>query len=150
MRYGTAALAAAAMIFATAAASAGEGKDAAGVIAGRQAGMRLSGALLGSLKGAIDRGDDVKTLGFAARSLGGWAEAVPGMFPAGSQGGAAKPAVWSDRAGFEAKAAAYAAAATRLADAAKVGDKAAFAGAWGEVRTACGSCHDSYKVADAH
>ena len=150
MRYGLGALAAAAMVFATAAASAGDGKDASGTIAGREAAMMMSGALMGSMKGAIDRGDDVKSQGFAARTLAGWAKAIPGMFPAGSEGGDALPAVWSDRAGFEAKATAYAAAATKLADAAKAGDKPGFAAAWGEVRTACGACHDSYKKPDEH
>jgi cytochrome c556 len=150
MRYGLAALAAAAMVFATAAASAGGKQDAANVIAGREAAMLMSGALMGSMKGAIDRGDDVKTQAFATRALVFWAKSVPGMFPAGSEGGDALPAIWSDRAGFEAKAAAYAAAAAKLADAAKAGDKAGFATAWGEVRTTCGGCHDSYKKPDEH
>ena len=102
------------------------------------------------MKAVIDSGADVKTQAFAARSLAAWAKAVPGMFPAGSEGGGALPTVWSDRAGFEARAAGYAAAAGKLADAAKAGDVAAFAAAFGEVRTACSACHDSYKKPDAH
>jgi cytochrome c556 len=152
MRYGTAALAAAAIMFATAAASAGEDKPAAGVIEGRQAAMRMSGAVLGAMKGAIDRGDDVKNQGFPASALASWAKAIPGMFPAGSAGpdSGALPAVWSDRAGFEAAAAAYAAAAGKLGDAARAGDTAAFAAAWTQVRATCGGCHDKYKQSDAH
>jgi cytochrome c556 len=150
MRYGLAALAAAATLLATAAASAGGKQEASNVIAGREAAMLMSGALMGSMKGAIDRGDDVKTQAFATRALAYWAKSVPGMFPAGSEGGDALPAVWSDRASFEARAAAYAAAAAKLADAAKAGDKAGFAAAWGEVRTTCGGCHDSYKKPDEH
>jgi cytochrome c556 len=150
MRIGTAALAMAAMVFVGATAHAGEGSDASATIAGREAGMRMSGAIMGNMKAVIDAGGDVKTQGFAARSLAGWAKAIPGMFPAGSEGGDALPTVWSDRAGFEARAAAYAAAAGRLADAAKAGDAAGFAAAWSEVRTACGACHDSYKKPDAH
>jgi cytochrome c556 len=155
MRIGTMGLAGAALLLAASAASAGGHQaatpDASGVIAGRQSAMLLSGALMGSIKGAIDRGDEVKGQAFAARSLTAWAKAIPGMFPAGSGTGdtEALPTVWSDRAGFEAKAAAYAAAASKLADAAKANDKAAFAAAFTEVRGTCGACHDSYKKPDA-
>jgi cytochrome c556 len=152
MRIGTAALAAAALLFAGAAAHAGDGADASGVIAGRQAGMLMSGGLMGGFKGAIDRGDDVKSQAFPARALATWAKAIPGMFPAGSGEGDtdALPAVWSDRAGFEAKAAAYAEAAAKLAELAKAGDKAGFAAQFQVVRGACGACHDSYKKPDQH
>ncbi len=112
--------------------------------------MMMSGALVGSMKAALARGDDVKTLAFPARALGRWAKALPGMFPAGSEGGDAAPAVWSDRAGFEAKAAAYAAATAKLGDAAKAGDPAAFGAALGEVGAACGGCHETYKKPDTH
>lgn len=156
MRIGTLALAASAMLLAgTAAANGGQsagGADAASVIAGRQAGMRMSGAIMGEMKAVIDAGGDVKTQSFPARTLAGWAKAIPGMFPAGSGTGAtgALPLVWSDRAGFEGKAAAYAAAAGKLADLAKAGDAAGFAAQWGEVRTACSACHDTYKKPDQH
>lgn len=151
MRIGTIALAASALLLAATAASAGghsaAGPDYAGVIKGRQAGMRMSAALAGSIKGAIDRGDDVKTQASAARALAAWASAVPGMFPEGSDTAPteALPAVWSDWAGFKARADGYAAATAKLAAAAQAGDKDAFAAAFGEVRGACGACHDSYK-----
>jgi len=152
MRIGTMALAAAAMVFAGAAAHAGDGADASGPIAGRQAGMLMSGALMGSIKGALDRGDDVKTLGFAARSIATWANAIPGLFPAGSDQGdtEAMPAVWSDRAGFEARAKAYADAAAKLADLAKAGDKDGFAAQFQVVRGTCNECHRVYKKPDVH
>jgi cytochrome c556 len=159
MRIGTVGLAAAALLLATAAASARESKavsvdatDAAGVIAGRHAGMLMSAALMGGIKAAIDRGDDVKTQAFAARALAGWAKAVPGMFPDGTNLAPthALPAVWTDRAGFNAKAEAYAAATAKLVTAAGAGDKEAFAAAFGEIRGACGACHDAYKQPDQH
>jgi cytochrome c556 len=151
MRIGSIALAASAILFVTAAASASGGKpaagDPAGIVKGRQAAMRMSGAVMGGIKGAIDRGDDVKGQAFAAGSIANWAAAIPGMFPEGSNVAptGALPAVWSDAPGFAAKAAAYQAAATKLADAAKAGDKAAFAAAFDEVRGSCKGCHDSYK-----
>lgn len=151
MRIGTIALAGSAILFVTAAASANGGapaaSDPAAIVKGRQAGMRMSAAVMGGLKGAIDRGDDVKALAFPAGSIANWAAAIPGMFPEGSNVAptGALPAVWSDAPGFAAKAAAYQAAATRMADAARAGDKPAFAAAFDEVRGACKGCHDMYK-----
>jgi cytochrome c556 len=150
MRVGTIALAASAMLLAGVAASANgahPAADPAGIVKGRQAGMRMSGAVMGAIKGAIDRGDDVKTQAFAARSIASWAATIPGMFPEGSnvEPTGALPTVWSDSAGFAAKAAAYQAAATKMAAAAQAGDKEAFAAAFQETRGACGACHDGYK-----
>ena len=151
MRIGTLALAASMILFAGAAASANmqpaPGADPSGIVKGRQAGMRMSGAVMGSIKGALDRGDDVKTLVFPAKSLAGWAGSIPGMFPEGSNVAPteAQPAVWSDPAGFAAKAAAYQAAATKMADAAAAGDKAGVAAAFAEVRASCSDCHSDYK-----
>lgn len=158
MRIGTIALAASAILFAAAAASASGGAgagagttaaaDPVALVKGRQAGMRMSGALMGSIKGAIDRGDDVKPLAFAARSIASWADAIPGLFPEGSNVAptGALPTVWSDAPGFAAQAAAYKAAADKLSAAAGAGDKAAFAAAFAEVRASCSSCHSDYKA----
>ena len=152
MRIGSLALAASMILFAGAAASAsggsaGAGADPSGIVKGRQAGMRMSGAVMGGIKGALDRGDDVKTLVFPAKSLAGWAGSIPGMFPEGSNVAPteAQPAVWSDPAAFAAKAAAYQAAATRMADAAAAGDKAGVAAAFAEVRASCSDCHSTFK-----
>lgn len=123
----------------------------ADVVEARQAAMMLSGVAVGSIKTAIDAGQAPATQRFPTRALARWAHAVPGMFPAGSGAEAgvrtnAKPEVWSDRAGFEAKAADYAAAADRLAELAAGEDAAAFAAQWAVVRASCQSCHDGYKV----
>ncbi|MBN8812908.1 MULTISPECIES: cytochrome c [unclassified Sphingomonas] len=157
MRTSMLALGAAAALFTGLAATAPTSRavaadPAADVIAGRKAAFLLSGALFGQIKAGIDRGDDPKALGFAARALAGWARAIPGMFPAGSGAAPseAQPAVWSDRAGFEARAADYAAAATKLAELAKAGDKAGFAAQFGEVGKACKACHDAYRKPDDH
>ncbi|MEP9358274.1 cytochrome c [Sphingomonas sp. KR3-1] len=157
MRTSTLALGAATALFLTLAATAPGSRAVAAdptadVIAGRQAAFRLSGALSGQIKAGVDRGDDPKTLAFAARALAGWAKAIPGMFPAGSSAAnsGALPSVWSDRAGFEAKAAAYAAAATKLADLAKAGDKPGFAAQFAVVGGTCKACHDAYRKPDQH
>lgn len=125
--------------------------SAADVIKGRQGAMMLSGVAMGSIKGAIDAGQPLASQRFATRSLSRWAHAVPGMFPAGSGPEAgvrtnARPEIWTDRAGFEARAADYAAAADRLAELAGGEDAAAFGAQWTAVRATCQACHDSYKA----
>ncbi|RYD57236.1 MAG: cytochrome c [Sphingomonadales bacterium] len=152
MRHMTWALAGAALLLGAAMASARDGNAVApvaddGVIAGRQAAFLMSAAAFGGMKAAIDRGDDVKTQAFAARALARWAAAVPGMFPAGSMSdrSEALPIIWSDRAGFEARAAAYAEATAKLADFAKAGDKEGFAAQRELVGGTCKGCHDTYR-----
>ena len=118
---GVAALAQSAPAVAPAASS-----PASDIVQGRRAAFRLSGATLGNLKAAAARGDDLTKVAGQARALAGWARAIPGMFPAGSNvaPSEALPNVWTDRAGFAAKAADYAAAADKLAELAKAGDTA--------------------------
>lgn len=153
MRIGSIALAGSVILFAAAAASSlGAASPSAGanpvdIVKGRQASMRMSAALMTGLKGAIDRGDDVKGLAFPAGAIASWAGAIPGMFPEGTNVAptGALPSVWSDAPGFAAKSTAYQAAAVKMADAAKAGDKAAFAAAFDAVRATCKGCHDPYK-----
>ena len=121
------------------------------VIKGRQGAMMLSGVAMASIKGSIDAGQPPASQRFSTRSLARWAHAVPGMFPAGSGPEAgvqsnARAEIWSDRAGFEARAADYAAAADRLAELAAGDDAAAFADQWTAVRATCQACHDGYKA----
>jgi len=124
------------------------GGDAAGdsLVPARQAAFRLSGATFGSMKAAIDRGDDLKTLAFPAKSLAAWAHNLPAMFPAGSDGAGTKalPNVWSDRPGFTRAAATYAEAADKLAALAAAGDKPGVAAQWAVTRATCKACHDTY------
>lgn len=131
-------------------AASAQGGGAAALIQGRQAAMMLSGTTMGALKSAIDAQQAPATQRFNTRALARWAHTVPAMFPAGSGEEAgvptnAKPEVWTDRAGFEAKAAEYAAAADRLSELAQGEDAAAFAAQWTVVRQSCQSCHDGFK-----
>lgn len=120
----------------------------AAIVNARRAAMMLSGANMAGIKGAIDRGDDPKTAAFAATALAAWADALPGMFPAGSSatGSKAKSEVWSDIAGFSAIAKGFAVDAAQLRDYARAGNKEAFAAQWTKVRSNCAACHDKYKL----
>lgn len=147
------AIAGTAVIAALSAASIATGQQAPpagahdGVVKARQASFLMSAALVGQIKAAIDRGDDPKSVAFPARSLARWSAALPAMFPPGSNtaGTEALPAVWSDRAGFEAKAAAYNQAATRLAELAGASDRDGFRTQFAAMLGTCKACHDTYR-----
>ena len=120
------------------------------IVAARQSAYILSGGTFAAMKAAAEAGADVRSLAFPARALARWARTLPTMFPAGTNlpGSHALPTVWSDRAGFEARAAAYADSARLLAEAAQSGDRAAFLTQWTAVRATCAACHDTYRHSD--
>ena len=118
------------------------------IIAARQGGMALAGGVVAAMKAGVEASAEVKPFTDGAAGLSKWGHAYPALFPDGTQTGhetKAKPEIWSDRAGFEKAAATMAAAADRLGDVAKTGDKAAFKAAFEDLGKACGSCHRSYK-----
>ena len=124
--------------------------DAATLIRARQSALMLSAVAFGGMKGTIDSGGDVSSQAFAARALARWSKTLPTMFPAGTGKASGIPTkaldtIWSDRTGFDARAADYAAAATRLAQLAEANDKAGFAAQWNVVRQSCSGCHDVYR-----
>jgi cytochrome c556 len=148
-------LLAAALVAIPLAAAAQTGSPAAGltpeqIVAARQSAYALSAGSFVAMKAAAEAGADVHGLVLPARTLARWARTLPSLFPAGTNLPSSKalPAVWSDRAGFEARAAAYATAAQALAEAAQSGDRAVFLTRWGELRTTCGACHDDYRASD--
>lgn len=136
---------------AVAPAQAFDGLDPPGVIKARQAAFHLSAGIFGPMKASIDSGADVKPFTFGAKGLARWGRTLPSMFPAGTGAEAgvptkAKPEIWTDRAGFEARAAEYAAAADKLAELADANDKPGFAAQWTVVRQSCSNCHDTYRA----
>lgn len=119
------------------------------IVAARQAAFHMSGAAMGNIKGTLDRGGDPTTQAYAARGVARWARTLPTMFPESTATitpTRARPEIWNNKADFNAKAAAYAAAATQLAEAAQSGDKAAFFAGWDATRKTCAACHDLYQV----
>jgi cytochrome c556 len=119
------------------------------IVSARQAAFHMSGAAMGQMKGAIDRGADPKTQAYAAAGVARWAKALPAMFPELTRDVGphrVRPEVWGNKADFNAKAAAYAAAADSLVQAARSGDKEAFAAAHQATAATCKACHDPYQL----
>lgn len=119
------------------------------LVKARQAGMAMSGSVVGGIKAALDAGQAPASQRNSTRALSRWAHALPTLFPEGTDPAStetgAQPAVWTDRAGFDAKAAEFAAAADRLAELSQGEDAAAFSAQWTVVRAGCQSCHSVYK-----
>ena len=119
------------------------------IVTARQAAFGLSAGDFALMKAVADGGGDVRQLVFPARQVQRWARNLPSMFPAGTDlpTSHALPAVWTDRAGFEARATAYFAAAQALAQTAQTGDRAAFLTQWNTLRDTCAACHAAYRSA---
>lgn len=104
---------------------------------------------MGNMKAVIDQNRDVTKQAYAARGVARWARVLPTMFPDSTRGVGptrARPEIWDHHDDFNAKAADYAAAATRLAEAARSGDRAAFAAQFDVTRATCQACHERYQV----
>lgn len=88
----------------------------------------------------------------AAKTIDDVAGELLSLFPEGSGPGGtgitktrAKPEIWSDWAGFEAKAKAFDDAAAALTTAAATNDLAAIGEATKAVGAACKACHETYR-----
>src|SRR3546814_11086966 len=95
------------------------------IVAARRATFFLSTQAVGQIKAASEEGGDLKGAVAGARMLANWAKVLPTMFPEGTktEGTRALGTVWSDRAGFEARAAAYQQAALAVARVAEGGHR---------------------------
>lgn len=123
----------------------------AGIVAARQASFHMSAVTLGAIKTQLDAGAPSQGTGFAAAGLNKWATVLPTMFPAGTGSDAlpgvtkARPEIWTNRADFDAKAAAYVAATADLQAKVAASDTPGALEAWAAVRGTCQSCHDAYR-----
>lgn len=122
------------------------------IAATRKAGFSMSAVTVNAISAGIGADAPLSSQGFAVGALKKWAHALPGAFPAGTSATdlpgatAARPEIWTDRAGFEAKAADYAAAVDKLAELAQANDVEGFETQFAVVRSSCGSCHSAYRV----
>lgn len=125
-------------------------QDAAPVVAIRQASFAMSAATFGGIKQGLDAEVPLQQLAFASNGLARWAASMTVAFPPGTGPAAvpstkAKPEIWTDWTGFQAKAADYEAATARLRDAIAADDRAAANEAWAATRATCQSCHEAYR-----
>ena len=123
------------------------GPAPAQIVTMRQAAMDMSAAVSGGIKGAVERGAPLKSQAFAARGLAKWAGSMTAAFATATPGtpSRAKPEVWSDAAGFAARAATFKTAADQLSAAIAADDRPAFDTATAAVAASCKGCHDAYQ-----
>lgn len=100
-----------------------------------------------AIRGALKSGDfaGVET---HARSLNAWAMELTTYFPEGSNPSPSEAldSVWTDWAGFSAKAGDYEMATARLISVSQTKDADATASALKQVMRSCKGCHDDYKA----
>ena len=134
---------------APAGAAGGAAPNAAELIAARKAMMHMAASLMfGSVMPAAKEGGDVKGQEGSAEGLAHFGHSIAGLFPEGSRGpdSRALPAVWTNKADFQARATAFGDASERLAELARAGDAAGFAAQAKVVAGGCGSCHSLYRA----
>lgn len=118
------------------------------IVAARQSAMVMSVGATSAMRSAAANGTPVKNLAFVANGLAKWGTALPAMFAPSTAKvpSRAKPEVWTDQAGFAAKAKDFADATAALAAAAKADDKDGFAAALASTNASCKGCHDAFQA----
>ena len=121
-------------------------------IAARKAMMHMAATLtFESVMPAARNGTDVKRQEHAADGLAHFGHSIAGLFPDGSTApdSRAAPAIWTNKADFEARAKAFGDSSARLAQLAKAGDTAGFAAQAKVVAGGCNGCHSLYRTEGA-
>jgi len=130
-------------------------KKHAAVIMKRRSAMRALGGNMKRIAGYLKANKGgLKDVAMAARRIASIANAMPGLFPAGTGMArypgvtGAKPAIFEDKAGFKKAAMTLASLANGLAKAASApgAGKAQIGKAFGPVgKMGCGGCHKNYR-----
>ena len=118
------------------------------LITARKASMEAQSSRLAAIMPAIVINADIRPFAATGDAIAAWADDLPNLFPTGTEAGndtQARPAVWSDRAGFEKAAAKLTEAAQTMAKAAAAGDQAEFIKAYRGTMLACAACHVTYR-----
>ena len=118
------------------------------LVTARKAGMEDQAAVIASILQSIGTNADVAQFAAAGDAMAAWSETIGELFPPGTEaanGTQARPAVWSDRDGFEKAAADLTKAARAMAKAAAAGDQPAFITAYRATSLACAACHVTYR-----
>jgi cytochrome c556 len=117
------------------------------VIAARRDGMKGNARQMEGIKAVVDQRGDPRTTGAGIAEMITFFEGLPARFPAGSGSGdtRALPAIWTERAGFEAANANMVTQLRALQAAANSGDQAAFGAAFQQTGATCDACHRPYQ-----
>jgi cytochrome c556 len=118
------------------------------VIAVRQAGMAVQSSVVAAILQAIGTNADIMPFAATGDAMAEWSQRLPDLFPPGTESGQntqARPAVWSDRAGFEKAAASLTVAAQAMAKAAAADNQREFINAFRATSLACATCHVTYR-----
>ena len=99
-------------------------------------------AIVKIIRGEVPHASHLPMHGNAMADL---AEAAGSLFPEGSEGGDALPAIWEDPEDFAEKIEAFRTAAQSFKEAAAGGDVAAAGAALQNLGGACKGCHDDYR-----
>jgi cytochrome c556 len=128
--------------------------DAKTTIETRQKAMKELGGHMKAINGFVEKGEgDAAMVAEHARAIAATSTKIPELFPAGTGLAdghgvktAAKPEIWTDRAGFEKAAAYLGEEAGGLEKAAAGGDKQAIGAAFAELgKDGCGGCHSKFR-----
>jgi cytochrome c556 len=118
------------------------------LIAVRQAGMAVQSSVVAAILQAIGTNADIMPFAATGDAMAEWSQGLPELFPPGTESGQntqARPAVWSDRAGFEKAAANLTVAAQAMAKAAAAENQREFINAFRATSLACATCHVTYR-----
>ncbi len=121
--------------------------SAAGEVEKREGLMKGIGGAMGAL-GAIAKGEkpyDAETVKTAVTTISANAKAFPDQFPAGSEGGAAAPAIWQNFADFKSKSQKLGSDADAVL-AQLPTDQASVGAAMKTLGADCSSCHQTYRL----
>lgn len=104
----------------------------------------------GEVKNVVDGKAGPETAAVPAQAIADVAKRIVAKtnFPAGSDKGDTKalPSIWTDAAGFDAKAKALETASGALLVAANAKNLDGIKAAFGDAAKACGACHDAYRA----
>lgn len=118
------------------------------VIAARRDGLKGVARQMEGIKAVVDQRGDPRPTAAAIGEMIRFFEGFPARFPAGSGSGdtRALPAIWTDRAGFEAANGNMLTQLRAFQAAANAGDQAALAAAFQQTGATCGACHRPYRA----
>ncbi|GAB6052984.1 cytochrome c [Magnetospira thiophila] len=124
--------------------------DPLGLFIGRVQAMKSMKDAMGTIGGAVSRGEatDPAMFAYPVKILTMASRRVAHVFPEGSTHpeSKARPEVWSDRAGFEKAAERAVTAAEALQAAVESGEGDQLAKAFDGLFSACKNCHESYRI----